>query len=247
MQDLPKGGNTPITSDLAQVKLNVSVGTSCAFLIGADGRSVGAGAICEASGKAPGVVRSTSLATHEYECNLGALPAGTERVVFAAFAEGSGEVQGIEMSLLDVARYIPESADATGQVILVGELYLRKGAWKFRALGQPQDGNIKAVATNFGVTFPAAVPAPPAAGTRGSSTSLSKITLEKKGDHRTISLKKEDREIVINLNWNQRTQKKGLFGFKKDTEIDLDLGCFIELQSGPKFGSPAPLVEAAMA
>lgn len=66
------------------------------------------------------------------------------------------------------------------------------------------------------------------------AVSLSKITLEKRGDSHKIDLSKvTDKQITINLNWSQ--QKKGgfftsLFGANK--AIDLDLGVYWELKDG---------------
>lgn len=57
-----------------------------------------------------------------------------------------------------------------------------------------------------------------------------KVILSKSGDTHKVSLdKKSDKNITINLNWNQG--KKGfLFGFLGgNSGIDLDLGCFYEL------------------
>lgn len=68
---------------------------------------------------------------------------------------------------------------------------------------------------------------------------LSKITLEKKGNR--ISLEKpghaEHGEILINLSWRPAAAgpvKRGLFGGKRSNQIDLDLGCLIELSTGDK-------------
>lgn len=69
---------------------------------------------------------------------------------------------------------------------------------------------------------------------------LEKITLEKQGDIHKIDLTKGNsnttKEIVINLNWTQGTEKKrflsGFFSGSKD--IDLDLGCFYKLNNGQK-------------
>jgi len=69
---------------------------------------------------------------------------------------------------------------------------------------------------------------------------LEKVTLEKQGDTHTINLTKggsiSSKEIVINLNWSQNSEKKGflsgIFGGAK--AIDLDLGCFYQLQDGQK-------------
>lgn len=62
------------------------------------------------------------------------------------------------------------------------------------------------------------------------------ITLEK---GKKVSLKKGNPaglgEILINLNWNARPAKKGLFGvFSSGQGIDLDLGCLFELKDGRK-------------
>ena len=76
---------------------------------------------------------------------------------------------------------------------------------------------------------------------------LEKVTLEKQGDSHKIDLTKSNytsKEIVVNLNWSQETpeeqeqKKKGfwsrLFGSLLKSEIDLDLGCFYELNDGRK-------------
>ena len=56
----------------------------------------------------------------------------------------------------------------------------------------------------------------------------SKISLEKKSN---VALG----EIVVNLNWNQGSAKKGIFQqLFKGGGIDLDLGCLYELTSGVK-------------
>jgi len=63
----------------------------------------------------------------------------------------------------------------------------------------------------------------------------SKVTLAQKGDSFAIKPKvvagKGGNELVINLNWNTKTEeKKGFFAslFGGDDEIDLDLGVFVE-------------------
>ena len=71
------------------------------------------------------------------------------------------------------------------------------------------------------------------------AVNIQKITLEKTGDSHVIDLsKKHDsltQEININLNWSKVT-KKGMFGniFGGSADVDLDLGCFYELNSGEK-------------
>ena len=62
------------------------------------------------------------------------------------------------------------------------------------------------------------------------------ISLEK---GKKVSLKKGSQaglgEILVNLNWNARPVKKGLFGMLGGGQgIDLDLGCLFELKDGQK-------------
>lgn len=61
----------------------------------------------------------------------------------------------------------------------------------------------------------------------------SKVTLKQKGDSHVLKSKGAG-EIIINLNWNQRPSKGGLFKSLLTAAIDLDLGCFYELRGGQK-------------
>ena len=70
---------------------------------------------------------------------------------------------------------------------------------------------------------------------RASPVNLDKISLTKKES--SISLKKDDARfgrIRVNLNWNKKSKTGGLFGMGK-RGIDLDLGAFVEFDSG-EFG-----------
>lgn len=69
------------------------------------------------------------------------------------------------------------------------------------------------------------------------------VILEKIGDKHKVNLSKEsissDKEIVINLNWSKekKEKKKGFFAKIAsflDTDIDLDLGCYYEMQDGQR-------------
>ncbi|MFB2119810.1 stress protein [Parapedobacter sp. 2B3] len=65
---------------------------------------------------------------------------------------------------------------------------------------------------------------------------LQKITLEKQGDTHFIDLSKKEsftQEIIINLNWSKGS-KKGFLASLFNQDIDLDLGCFYELNNGEK-------------
>ncbi|MEU5126106.1 VWA domain-containing protein [Streptomyces mobaraensis] len=108
------------------------------------------------------------------------LEAGVERVVLCAATDGGtfGEVSGLTLELLDAAtgaalvRY--EMSGGPETAFVCGELYVRDGRWKFRAVGQGYDTGLAGLATDFGVVveedeFGAVVeedepvPAPPAA------------------------------------------------------------------------------------
>lgn len=133
------------------------------------------------------------------------------------------------------------TGDASEAALILGELYLRNGAWKFRAVAQGFNGGLGPLAENYGVVIDAPEPAAPAApppppptpAAPGPSVNLSKVSLTK--DKPSVSLAKKSEgfgQIEINLNWTQTGgKKKGIFGLKGKA-IDLDLGCFFEMSDG---------------
>jgi tellurite resistance protein TerA len=152
-----------------------------------------------------------------------------------------------------IASYRPELQGASEAAMTFGELYSRNNEWKFRAVGQGFNGGLGPLARSFGIDVadepaappppppppPAAAPPPPpppaaapaAPPAAAAPISLSKVSLEKKGQ--AISLEKRGSsfgEIVVNLNWTRG--KKSFFG--GGTAIDLDLGCLVEMSDGQK-------------
>jgi tellurite resistance protein TerA len=105
--------------------------------------------------------------------NLAGMDAPVERVLLAASADGGtfGQVPGLSIRVLDaannaeVARF--DAPGATSETaFIVGELYKRNGAWKFRAVGQGYDSGLAGLARDFGISVdddpaPQAPPAPP--------------------------------------------------------------------------------------
>ncbi|CAM5435190.1 hypothetical protein SANTM175S_10055 [Streptomyces antimycoticus] len=98
-----------------------------------------------------------------------------DTVVLAASADGGtfGQVPGLHIRVLDaaggaeLARF--DSEDATVETAFVlGELYRRQGAWKFRAVGQGYESGLAGLATDFGISVdePQQTPARPAARSR---------------------------------------------------------------------------------
>ncbi|MFJ6850779.1 TerD family protein [Streptomyces sp. NPDC091271] len=190
-----------------------------------------------------------------------------DRVVIAASADGGtfGRVTGLYVRIVnpadgsEIARF--ESADATVETaFILGELYLRQCAWKFRAVGQGYDTGLAGLATDFGISVdepqqapssrqpqgapqpparpaaPAAAPAPPVV----QAVRLTKVTLTKEAP--TVSLSKQggtSGALRVNLNWEVRKQFKG-WGAKlgravaMHADLDLDLCALYELTDGSK-------------
>ncbi|MGW3333534.1 TerD family protein [Streptomyces rubiginosohelvolus] len=91
--------------------------------------------------------------------DFGKVEPGIERIVVAASADGGsfGRVSGLYVRVTDaaggseLARF--ESTDATVETaFILGELYLRQGAWKFRAVGQGYSTGLEGLATDFGIS-----------------------------------------------------------------------------------------------
>ncbi|MEU2432032.1 TerD family protein [Streptomyces sp. NPDC007861] len=182
--------------------------------------------------------------TDRIAVDLGSLEPGIERIVLAASADGGsfGQVPGLYVRLLDaaggteIARY--ESQDATVETaFILGELYRRQGAWKFRAVGQGYGSGLAGLATDFGISVdepeqpaprqpaprrapaPAAPPpvprapapmAPAPAPPAPAPVRLTKVTLTKESP--TVSLSKQggtSGAMRVNLNWEVRKQFKG--------------------------------------
>ncbi|NUK00378.1 TerD family protein [Streptomyces lunaelactis] len=183
-----KGANSPVSAQQVRVELGWRSGPGVP--------DVDASALLLASGKvrsdadfvfynqpahASGAVRhegkrpAADSVTDEVSVDLARVEPAIERIVLAASADGGsfGKVPGLYIRVLDaasgaeIARY--ESQDATVETAFVlGELYRRQGAWKFRAVGQGYSTGLEGLASDFGITVdepqkqPPAQAAPPA-------------------------------------------------------------------------------------
>ncbi|MEU7215200.1 TerD family protein [Nocardia iowensis] len=100
--------------------------------------------------------------------NLDQVEPQIDSIVLAASADGGtfGQFHGLYVRLLDpgngaeVARFDSVGA-STETAFVLGELYRRQGAWKFRAVGQGYDSGLAGLATDFGISVDDA-PAPAA-------------------------------------------------------------------------------------
>jgi tellurite resistance protein TerA len=190
-----------------------------------------------------------------FAVNLAALPDSIAKLVFTAaidsgamrsLSQGSVTVGGVAQFPLAGADFQDEKA------VILAELYRKDGLWRFGAVGQGFNGGLSALLTHFGgsesasssASAPSVAPAPaPAPQAR---VSLSKVTLEKRGDK--ISLEKSASRgfgrIHVNLNWNRSAAvapaEKGGFlskltgGMRSSKGLDLDLACMFELADGSK-------------
>ncbi|THA23340.1 Tellurium resistance [Streptomyces sp. A1277] len=98
-------------------------------------------------------------ATDTLAVDLARVEPAVDRVVLAASADGGtfGRVSGLYVRLLDAANGAElarfDSSDATVETaFILGELYRRQGAWKFRAVGQGYDSGLEGLATDFGIS-----------------------------------------------------------------------------------------------
>jgi tellurite resistance protein TerA len=186
-----------------------------------------------------------------FAVNLDALPASIAKLVFVAAIDGAPTMRVLGNSSLRIGGAVnfPWSGADFGdeKAVIVAELYRRDGSWRFGAVGQGFNGGLSALLAHFGGTEAAPAPAP-AQAPAAPKVSLSKVTLEKRGDK--VSLDKRAGRgfgrIHVNLNWNQaataapQLAKTGFFdklvggaGMRKGRGgIDLDLGCMYELADG---------------
>ncbi|MGQ0630625.1 MAG: TerD family protein [Sporichthyaceae bacterium] len=184
MTVLAKGANTALSSHRITAVLGWSPGAgvpdvdASALLLTADGKVTSDAdfVFYNAPAHASGAVNHTGKATSggsasdTLTVDLARLPAGIERVALAASADGGtfGAVPGLHLRILDtdsgteLARF-EDMAATTETAFVAGELYLRGGAWKFRAVGQGWASGLAGLATDFGISVDDAPPAPPPA------------------------------------------------------------------------------------
>lgn len=184
---MQKGANVPVPTTTVRVELGWRAGqgvpdadASALLLVAGKVRSDDDFVFYNQPAHPSGAVRHEGKRTQGTEVrdtlsvDLNAVEPQIETVVVAASADGGtfGRIPGLHVRVLDaatgseVARF--DSTDAAGETAFVlGELYRRQGAWKFRAVGQGYASGLAGLATDFGISVdePApsrAAPPPPA-------------------------------------------------------------------------------------
>lgn len=196
---------------------------------------------------------ANSAGRAEFSIDLPNILPAIEKIAFTATIHENrakfGAFTSLQVTVKNAAgqAVLQATLPATGMVesaLILGELYLRQGQWKFRAVGQGFAGGLKPLAEHFGVDIsdaPAAAPPPPTPSSAKKPISLSKVTLDKSKPRVSLEKKTEGfGEIRINLNWNrgQAPAAKsggllgGLFGGGSNKGMDLDVGCLYEQRDG---------------
>ncbi|MGV9415176.1 TerD family protein [Nocardia sp. NPDC003693] len=176
-----KGSNVPVGAAAVRVELGWQGGpgvpdadASALLLAGGRVRSDADFVFYNQPAHASGAVRYEGKQqgpqiTDVLSVNLAQVEPQIETIVIAASSDGGtfAQLRGLHVRLVDasngaeLARF--DSTDASAETAFVlGELYRRQGAWKFRAVGQGYTAGLAGLATDFGITVdePSPQPAP---------------------------------------------------------------------------------------
>ncbi|WP_406386381.1 TerD family protein [Streptomyces sp. NBC_01618] len=167
-----KGANVPVAAHAVRVELgwrtspgSPDVDGSALLLVSGKVRGDADFIFYNQPSHASGAVRhegkrtAGGAVTDNLAVDLARVEPAIDRVVLAASADGGtfGQVTGLYVRITDavdgseIARF--DSADATVETaFILGELYRRQGAWKFRAVGQGYDTGLEGLATDFGIS-----------------------------------------------------------------------------------------------
>ncbi|WP_371548044.1 VWA domain-containing protein [Streptomyces sp. NBC_00554] len=196
---MSKGANLPVEAGAVHVVLGWSGGSGApdadasALLLGAGGRVRDDGDFvfynqpqhASRAVRHLGKRQDAGATTDTVEVDLRALEPDIERVVLCASADGGtfGELSGLTLRLLDAGTrdelaYFEMEA-TTETAFIGGELYLRGGRWKFRAVGQGYASGLAGLATDFGISVdeePEAAVASPTVAPAAAATPTARAT-----------------------------------------------------------------------
>ncbi len=192
-----KGSNVPVPAPAVRVELGwqtapgtPDVDASALLLVSGKVRDDGDFVFYNQAAHASGAVRhdgkrpAGGAMTDGLTVALDSVEPAVDTVVLAASADGGtfGSVPGLHVRVLDaangaeIARFDSQDAGAETAFVL-GELYRRQGAWKFRAVGQGYATGLAGLATDFGISVedpapPQPAPPAPAPGPRSAAPAV---------------------------------------------------------------------------
>lgn len=189
------------------------------------------------------IVKDNISNSHTFQVNLDQLPGTIQKLVFTATIDGAGTMTALKTGALKLLDHTGSGVEFKfnseflnqEKALIIAEVYL-KNQWRLAAVAQGFNEGLGALLRHFGgeeeiaqqaTSTPPPLPSPP-----GKKVSLSKITLEKKGDKKSISLEKSAKNTIhVNLNWDTLQSKKISF-LGSNAAPDLDLGCMFRLKDG---------------
>ena len=254
---LVAGANCPVPSEKLQVEVTLSPAQVSgvevdisAFVLTATGKVRGDDDMVFYGQPRPGngsvAFVGNSAGRAEFAVDLPNVLAGTEKIAFTATIHENrtnfGAFTSLQVTVKNAAwqAVLVVTLPATGMVesaLILGELYLRQGQWKFRAVGQGFAGGLKPLAEHFGVDISdAPAPAPNFSvavidpvvplSTHKITKTETKVVLTKKSDSQKISLQKQDNSnIIASAIWVDN-------GDARSNNDDLDLRAGILLPNG---------------
>lgn len=216
MGQLQRGANAPVAGNAATVRVEW-VGPQgleadvSAYLLGADGRVRGDHDMVfynQPSGGNGAVTLSHGAGAGTFAIDLGRLPAEIARISFCLTID-EAQARGHRFGMLTRAEvtvaagsntmtFLPLREGASEAAMVLGELYRRGDAWKFRAVGQGFDGGLAPLARSFGIDVDEPAPAramPPAAS----------VDLEKKIAAKAPQLVSLAKTAAVSLEKNRLT------------------------------------------
>lgn len=240
MSPLIAGGNKALSQTKITIEISLPGGHAidiCAMQLAENGKVRGDGDMCFYNQPTigGGAIQWHQLNSEKvrFVVALDQIETAIDKIVLTATLEKTGTIFGqVNPFKLQVGSEIEAPIETEGRTeaaLILGEIYRRQGAWKFRNVSQGFNGGLHALATHFGVDIaePAAEPKPVPKPVNLSKVSLNKV-------EKTVSLTKETAQygkIRVNLNWEKKQRKGGLLGLSS-TALDLDLGAFIEDVNG---------------
>lgn len=255
MTDLLAGGNAELASQKLTLKISTEQGESNAVTIFAVliSNDQSSGTHGDLAGTYKAVANCQAIIFNQagssnwgsFDIDLDRLPSDLEKVVVLAFVTSDNSTfskfGSISISTETISGHI-NCKEKKETALILAEIYTRNNQWKIRINGQGYIQGIGALADSlaldpnkFKQLSPPLPPLPPPPPPIVNSAQNTKVSLTK--SNKSISLTKRDGsygKILVNLNWNQKSGRSGLFG-RKSTGIDLDLGAFIETLDGQLF------------